>query len=866
VNEVEKMHCFTKEKESCSILGYAPLCAEIEKVPSDRFIPPDGISACIPGAIAVDPYVRRLAESAGMDVTENAVWLLTIAIKEYTKYLLGNSINRQKEVDDGKVPSSPVTSLKLQNKKSHSDVRLSRQQLLPVTVQPSRCITSNDIHGLISFMPNSGGRSLSGCISRGTFERILFSTYESSVVRGEEAFQTVNRFVLSSLLDPLSKKVEEESPGSLASLPQSKELGDGDSNAQTPSPTFTRQSLPSLSTEIVQTSSDAPSQLKTIEPISALRVRDPSPSHPEISSGTIPMDEVPSPMNMKQSKDLNQTTLPITELSASVQSQPLDAPPFLPIAQPEVKARPVTVRGLGRGAKNLASLKARSSQTVLEGSTPDASAAADSIKEDTPSARACYETPSSQTQDKSLISDSEQVHPSTTDDDLEVSEKQLTQTIATRGRGKGFGVKNLAAMRARSFTLRSEDSSLADNDRLACDAEVENVGKESSEVKTESDTADCDPSTTNEVLNYTAVQAKVEGQSCTEVVSFCTFETSTTHATTEVTFSSEVGVQMAGDFSKIGDKKDDIVVKEGESCAKEEEDSHSKEDAVALTDVIERSTVTGELPKMTPEKNVEAEFSEIRTFPSEQAENAGYSKDAGDPRNKDLATINTSSSMETGILHDAKEIAVSGTMAQSSKELTLDGDKINVEAESNKEEIEEKGIVSLPTCEQVTANGEGENEKVESNAEVEQGCRPSQNGENAKEETAPSVGMAVEDEVVPAQGNESPSAPKEEADIATEDESAVNKAGFLTRVSEALLTYVGNGGNEKADISTKTTEQSTLSVEGVRSSEGSPLNEKQEERVVIAVEMKEEESETDLAIGAEHSNVAVDAEQTESKE
>ena len=62
-------------------------------------------SSLIPGALVVDPLVQDMVQEGGMRVTENAIWLLVMAMKEHTKNILKNAISHKEAVEKGQIPS-----------------------------------------------------------------------------------------------------------------------------------------------------------------------------------------------------------------------------------------------------------------------------------------------------------------------------------------------------------------------------------------------------------------------------------------------------------------------------------------------------------------------------------------------------------------------------------------------------------------------------------------------------------------------------------------------------------------------------------------------------------------------------------------
>jgi hypothetical protein len=171
---------------------------------------PDRVSTRISGAMIIDPHVRKLAESANMKVSEHAVWLMVVAVKEFSQAVLMKTLSTIKAVDAGHIPP-----------------RLTRPTAGPqctwitaddISSQPTvptgrlKCITSSDLHVVIANLPTTT-RSLSGWVSRSVFERSLNESLSSSLALGGSAFNDVKKYIVSSISPPdQSLRVETSTP------------------------------------------------------------------------------------------------------------------------------------------------------------------------------------------------------------------------------------------------------------------------------------------------------------------------------------------------------------------------------------------------------------------------------------------------------------------------------------------------------------------------------------------------------------------------------------------------------------------------------------------------------------------------------
>jgi hypothetical protein len=89
VDEVKSIQCASSKKTEDS--------SELKRIECS--------SSLIPGALVVDPLVRDMVQEGGMRVTENAIWLRVMAMKEHTKNILKNAILHKEAVEKGQIPS-----------------------------------------------------------------------------------------------------------------------------------------------------------------------------------------------------------------------------------------------------------------------------------------------------------------------------------------------------------------------------------------------------------------------------------------------------------------------------------------------------------------------------------------------------------------------------------------------------------------------------------------------------------------------------------------------------------------------------------------------------------------------------------------
>lgn len=64
-------------------------------------------SARLPGALQIEPSVRRLVSHVGITASENAIWMVIVAVREYISGLIKRVISNDNDFDDGCAPSVP---------------------------------------------------------------------------------------------------------------------------------------------------------------------------------------------------------------------------------------------------------------------------------------------------------------------------------------------------------------------------------------------------------------------------------------------------------------------------------------------------------------------------------------------------------------------------------------------------------------------------------------------------------------------------------------------------------------------------------------------------------------------------------------
>lgn len=392
----------------------------------------------IPGAMAIDPYMRALAQAKGMKATDNSIWLLVVAMREFTKAMLKGTIGSMEAIDSGEVPPYPRLRNRVLHKKRDlggaNDMPVDKKQ--KVEVAPVKCITAHDLHVFTSSMSIGHSRAIGGTISRPVFERSLLSSLNSCVLPGGKGFDEVRRFITSNLGPHIPRRL-------------------------TNAPSGSSQAQGSAATQVASAAGDQPVRTSLVQ-------------------------EKPAPPSAPNA--------PLPSTMAKPQAMPALPPKAVAPTTPrekDGKGRKSPQSGLGRGAKDLASLKARASFTQRTSSVSEqrpsqggeSSMVAAAALVATEVAAAGSQNQSSAPVAASVAAPVLAKGPSTPVPAAQVpagapdpvgtspapppgAAVESAQACAAR-RGKGFGTKNLAAMRARSVTSKPEDESSASTSTAA---------------------------------------------------------------------------------------------------------------------------------------------------------------------------------------------------------------------------------------------------------------------------------------------------------------------------------------------------------------------------------------------------------------
>ena len=162
----------------------------------------------IPGALSIDPKVRNAAAKEGLTPSENAIWLLVVAAREYASTVLKSCTEVKRSAIMGKYARVPLPRPHTLSYKPKPGEASRKSNPTPRATQTPRTsgksgplrITAFDVHALITQLPMGAAGSLAGTVSRQLFETTLMHSVDTgSSLNGGERFDSLRRFIVSRI-------------------------------------------------------------------------------------------------------------------------------------------------------------------------------------------------------------------------------------------------------------------------------------------------------------------------------------------------------------------------------------------------------------------------------------------------------------------------------------------------------------------------------------------------------------------------------------------------------------------------------------------------------------------------------------------
>ncbi len=435
----------------------------------------------IPGAIVVSPMLREAAEEKGLESSNHAMWLLTVALREHTKNILKGSIAHKKAMEKGEIHPPFLHYPNILASTGKKEGKHVGEVAPSIEGGRKKRISALDIFSASQGLPAGQIGSLGGAISRLAFEQSLQSAFSSvpTFTPGKESI-CVRNFITKEMLEKADTPSLNPADDTVEILPGASQAKAG--KRQNPNPSIELAITPQGNSTVIK--ADSSLNPVTVETRSDAIEND-IPSNdliqltksPVVASGTLSGDTSSAKPASEEFKKPFAGNPPLAASESSVQK---------------------SIAGIGRGAKDLAALMARASETTVqnEGTTKSSidvpnqfgkvdieESMSSSAAESTNIASAKFKGESDdRTREESgtidegeknrlpvvgeVTANPEQPSPSpnpekeqqqgnvqSEKEDVNALESTESNVGMSRGfKGKGFGTKDLAAMRSRSIS------------------------------------------------------------------------------------------------------------------------------------------------------------------------------------------------------------------------------------------------------------------------------------------------------------------------------------------------------------------------------------------------------------------------------
>ena len=451
----------------------------IDEIEEDKQTPQKGpavpiASSCIPGALVVDPMVRDTVDASGMKISDNAMWLLTVAMKEHIKNILNDSIEYKKGLKKGELFPQAIHQPNVLASYSNKNRKVTKGRTSAASLENGRkkMISSIDLFAALNMLPSGKPSSIGGSVSRISLEQTFLSGFNSipSYYTGN-VFQDVQSFISNEIIEEAKNKKPEEKKAKVSQIKSTEMQAAKNKQTKPASQQKDNSKIPSKDNVPIDTPISSLESPPLTSNLSPAIVQTP----PKIDSSKLVTDEKSDAVPLKDSS--TGSSEGVAKASEVAESQ---------TTQIEKPAQAVTAgslkSGAGRGAKNLAALMARATESTnneKNESTEDGEKSKDgkttppvsTLKSETTNSNIAKSDTQESSQSissnipiKESESKPESTAGTTTTETAEIATNKEQfpipprQPVAPvrRGKGKGFGSKDLAAMRARSMTAQTD--------------------------------------------------------------------------------------------------------------------------------------------------------------------------------------------------------------------------------------------------------------------------------------------------------------------------------------------------------------------------------------------------------------------------
>ena len=189
-----------------------------------RFFEDDVLpSARLPGALEIDPFVRKLVANSGMFLSEDALWMLVVAVRVHATALIKKIIATSKDLDHGyasHLPKSSMITLTCEHQKLEKDgqTEASSQKDEKARVQNGgrkrgrKVIDSNDLSHVLAANPSLAGGSISWSSSRFAWMNSVSHSDAKRMEFEQLGLENAN-CIINAALERAASKRQRISPG-----------------------------------------------------------------------------------------------------------------------------------------------------------------------------------------------------------------------------------------------------------------------------------------------------------------------------------------------------------------------------------------------------------------------------------------------------------------------------------------------------------------------------------------------------------------------------------------------------------------------------------------------------------------------------
>jgi hypothetical protein len=167
----------------------------------------------LPGALIVDPTVRKIIEEYdGLKVSENAIWLLIVAVRQYVRTVLEKTVRQTEFIREKTLPQVSLSSAALLagigkmapgfGRGAPQDTTTTITSMKP-TSQEKYVISPLDIALYLSSASTAFGAPISGSASRLAYERSVQSSFSPAFPASPAAVRPLHNFLVKTMQEKI---------------------------------------------------------------------------------------------------------------------------------------------------------------------------------------------------------------------------------------------------------------------------------------------------------------------------------------------------------------------------------------------------------------------------------------------------------------------------------------------------------------------------------------------------------------------------------------------------------------------------------------------------------------------------------------